>query len=72
MRYGEWDDMIKSIDEVSQKDYVINVPFISKEEVEYKIVFFRLTNGTDIEVAQYQKNKDEKWELIYLNPKKKD
>ena len=72
MRYGEWADMIKRIDEVSQKDYVINVPFISKAEVEYKIVFFRLTNGTDIEVAQYQKNKDEKWELIYLNPKKKD
>ena len=34
------------------------------------IEFFQLTNDTDIEIAQYKKSANGKWELIKLDPSK--
>lgn len=34
------------------------------------MLFYQLTNGVDIKIADYKKNKDGKWELIYINPEK--
>ncbi len=32
------------------------------------IEFFQLTNSTDIEMAQYRRNKEGNWERVKLNP----
>ena len=44
--------------------------FKDKDKNEYYVLFYQLTNGVDIKIADYKKNKDGKWELIYINPEK--
>ncbi len=37
---------------------------------DYLIVFYQLTNDTDIEIAQYIKSEGQDWKLTNLNPEK--
>lgn len=68
IRYGGWCHLIKELHEKTQEDYVINVPFLGTDGFEYRIVFYRLTNNTDLEIAQYRKKNRKDWELIQLHP----
>ena len=58
--------------EVTVKDdgYERKAYFKDKDKNEYYVLFYKLTNGVDIKIADYKKNKDGKWELIYINPEK--
>ncbi|OIK11026.1 hypothetical protein BIV60_18915 [Bacillus sp. MUM 116] len=35
---------------------------------DYCFIFFTLTNGTDIEITQFRKVGNEKWEQVKMNP----
>lgn len=67
-RYGGWCDMIEKMYPVKQEGFIKNISFHGKDGKEYLIVFYQLTNDTDIEIAQYQKDEAGEWKLIKLNP----
>ncbi len=68
VKYGGWCKLIKELYPTIQKEYVKHIYFSGTDGNEYLIEFFQLTNDTDIEIAQYRKNKKGAWELILLNP----
>lgn len=67
-RYGGWCDMIEKMYPTKQEGYIKKVSFRGKDGWDYRIVFYQLTNDTDIEIAQYRKGNTGEWELIKLNP----
>lgn len=70
IRYGNWCSLVKERYPTEQDGYVKKIYFKGTDDNDYLIVFFQLTNDTDIEIAQYRKNADGKWELIRLDPNK--
>lgn len=70
VKYGGWCKMIEELYPTEQKDYIKNISFRGTDGNEYSIVFFQLTNGTDIEIAQFMKDENVKWKLIMLEPEK--
>lgn len=68
VRYGGWCKLIKEFYSTTQKGYVKNVLFMGTDGKEYNIVFYQLTNDTDIEIAQYEKDSNNRWKLIHFNP----
>lgn len=70
VKYGGWCKMIKKLYPTEQKDYIKNISFMGNNGNEYKFVFFQLTNGTDIEIAQLKKEANENWKLVKIDPEK--
>ncbi len=70
IRYGEWCNMIKKMYPIKQKDYIKQVSFQGTDGNDYLILFYQLTNNTDVEIAQYMKDKNKKWKLTKLDPEK--
>ncbi len=70
VRYGGWCKLIKELYPTIQNGYIKHIYFAGTDDIDYLIEFFHLTNDTDIEIAQYRKNKDGDRELIKLNPEK--
>ncbi len=68
IRYGGWCSMIKEMYPIVQDGYRKNVSFKGTDGNDYLIVFYQLTNDTDIEISQYKKQDGGEWELIKLNP----
>ena len=70
IRYGEWCKLVKKRHPTKLDGYIKDIFFTGTDGREYLIKFFQLTNGTDIEIAQYRKNSSGFWELIALEPEK--
>lgn len=70
IEYGDWCSLISGNIQVEKSGYEKRVYFNDKEENEYYVLFYQLTNGVDIKIADYKKNKNGVWELIYINPEK--
>ncbi len=70
IKYGNWCKLVKERYPTQQDGYVKNIYFKGTDNNDYLIVFFTLTNDTDIEIAQYIKDRDGKWVHIHLNPEK--
>ncbi len=68
IRYGGWCKLIKELYPTIQEGYVKHIYFTGTDGKDYLIEFFQLTNDTDIEIAQYRKDKEGEWELIKLDP----
>ena len=60
--------MIKEMHPIVLDGYIKNVSFKGTDGNDYLIVFYQLTNDTDIEISQYKKQEGREWELIKLNP----
>lgn len=69
-KYGNWCSLVKEIYPTQQDGYVEKIYFKGTDQKDYLIVFFQLTNDTDLEIAQYRKNANGKWEPIRMDPKK--
>ena len=67
IRYGDWCGLIKGAIRKTQKDTIIRISFDGTDGYEYCIVFFQLTNGTDLEVAQYRRLLGGAWTPIFMN-----
>lgn len=70
IEYGDWCSLIDGEVTVKDSGYERKVYFKDKDKNEYYVLFYQLTNGVDIKIADYKKNKDNEWELIYIDPKK--
>jgi len=70
IRYGEWCKLLKERHPTKVNGYVRDLFFSGTDGKEYMKRFLRLTNGTDIEIAQYRKNSSGLWELTVLKPEK--
>lgn len=70
IKYGEWCKLIKKRYPTIKKDYVKYIYFQGTDEADYCIIFFTLTNGTDIEIIQYRKESNEDWKQVKLVPEK--
>ena len=68
IRYGTWCGLVKERYPTEQDGYVKKIYFNGTDNKDYLIVFFELTNGTDIEIAQYIKDSRGNWNLTRLNP----
>ena len=70
IKYGDWCSLIDSELKVEQDGYEKKVYFSDKEGNEYYVLFYQLTNGVDIKIADYKKDKDGNWKGIYIEPEK--
>ncbi len=67
IRYGDWCKLIKGETKKTQTDYTIRIQFDGTDGFQYCIVFFQLTNGTDLEVAQYRRMLGGDWKPIFID-----
>ncbi|GKX30904.1 hypothetical protein SH1V18_33840 [Vallitalea longa] len=70
IKYGNWCSLVEERYETQQDDYIKNIYFKGTDGFDYRILFFQLTNGKDVEIAQYRKKKNNEWEVIKLDPEK--
>lgn len=70
IEYGNWCSLIDNKVYVKENGYEKKVYFKDKNMNEYYVLFYQLTNGVDIKIADYKKNKDGKWDQIYIDPTK--
>ncbi|MDR5659478.1 hypothetical protein RH915_08235 [Serpentinicella sp. ANB-PHB4] len=70
IKYGGWCNLIEKRYATIEDDFVKKVPFKGVDGNDYMIMFFELTNGTDIEIAQYKRNNEDKWIQVMLSPEK--
>ena len=70
VKYGGWCSLVEKRYPTEQEDYIKKIYFKGTDGNDYQIEFFQLTNDTDIEIAQYKKGTDKKWELIKIEPEK--
>ncbi|HBI93077.1 MAG TPA: hypothetical protein DDY58_12015, partial [Terrisporobacter glycolicus] len=55
---------------VNEDGYEKRAYYKDKDDNEYYVLFYELTNGVDKKIADYKKNKNNQWEVIYINPEK--
>lgn len=70
IKYGNWCSLVAERYETQQNGYIKNICFKGTDNFLYRIEFFQLTNGKDIEIAQYRKSDDGEWKLIKLDPER--
>ncbi|WP_232696616.1 hypothetical protein [Brevibacillus daliensis] len=70
IEYGGWCKLVKRRYPTQQEGYIKYIYFLGTDGNDYCFIFFQLTNGTDILIAQYKKTRNSKWELIEIDPKK--
>ena len=70
IEYGNWCSLVDGDVVVNEDDYEKRAYYKDKEGNEYYVLFYELTNGVDKKIADYKKNKDNQWEVIYINPEK--
>ena len=70
VEYGNWCSLVDGDVIVNEEGYEKRAYYKDKDDNEYYVLFYELTNGVDKKIADYKKNKDNEWEVIYINPEK--
>lgn len=70
IEYGNWCSLIDGDVMVNEDGYKKRAYYKDKDDNEYYVLFYELTNGVDKKIADYKKNDDNQWEVIYINPEK--
>ena len=70
IEYGNWCSLLDGDVIVNEDGYEKRAYYKDKENNEYYVLFYELTNGVDKKIADYKKNKDNKWEVVYIYPEK--
>ena len=68
VKYGHWCHLIQHIYPTIRNEYIKSIYFHGKDGADYCIIFALLTNGTDIEIAQFCKAGDGEWKQVYMKP----
>ncbi len=71
VKYGYWCKLIKKRYPTIKNGFVKKIYFHGNDGSDYYFIFFTLTNGTDVEIAQFRKVGDEKWKQVKMNPEEK-
>lgn len=70
VEYGNWCSLVKDDVIVNEDGYEKRAYYKDKNDNEYYVLFYELTNGVDKKIADYKKNEDNEWEVIYIYPEK--
>ncbi|PEL08098.1 hypothetical protein [Bacillus sp. AFS017336] len=70
VKFGNWCKLIKKRHPLIQDEYVKYIYFDGNDGADYCLLFFTLTNGTDIEIAQFRRFVDVDWKQITYKPEK--
>ncbi|MGL5329392.1 MAG: hypothetical protein ACRDD7_08990 [Peptostreptococcaceae bacterium] len=70
IEYGDWCSLVDGKIDIKQNGYEKKAYFKDKDKNEYYVLFYQLTNGVDLKIGDYKKNKRGKWERIDINPEK--
>ncbi|MCF6137698.1 hypothetical protein [Pseudalkalibacillus berkeleyi] len=68
VKYGNWCKLVSKRYPMHQQGYLKQVCFDGTDGYRYLIVFIEITNGYDIEIAQYRINENGSWEPIFFDP----
>lgn len=68
IKYGEWCKLIKKMYPTFTNGYVKNIFFHGNDGADYCFIFFTLTNGTDVEIAQFRKVSNGEWKQVIMIP----
>jgi hypothetical protein len=68
VKFGNWCKLIQKRYPTIKNGYVKNIYFHGNDGADYYFIFFTLTNGTDIEIAQFRKVGVEKWKQVQMKP----
>ncbi|MDR4985368.1 hypothetical protein CN491_07130 [Bacillus cereus] len=70
VKYGNWCKLIQRMYPTMKNGYVKNIYFHGNDGADYCIIFVTLTNGTDVEIAQFRKVGNEEWKQVNMKPEK--
>ncbi|WP_147534400.1 hypothetical protein [Bacillus marasmi] len=68
IKFGEWCKLIQQRYQTITNGYIKNICFRGHNGADYCIIFFTLTNGTDVEIAQFRKAGSQSWIQIHIKP----
>jgi hypothetical protein len=68
VKYGNWCKLVQKRYPTVKNGYVKNIYFHGTDSADYYFIFFTLTNGTDVEIAQYRKVNNEQWKQVNMKP----
>lgn len=68
VKYGNWCNLIQQLYPTIINKYVKHIYFHGNDGADYCFIFFTLTNGTDVEIAQFRRIGDAKWKQIKIIP----
>jgi len=68
VEYGNWCKLVQKRYPTIKKDYVKNIYFHGNDGADYFFIFFTLTNGTDLEIAQFRKVDNGNWKQVNMKP----
>ncbi|MDM5326966.1 hypothetical protein [Neobacillus sp. CF12] len=68
IKYGTWCKLIQLLYPTVKNGYVKYIYFHGNDGADYCFIFVTLTNGTDVEIAQFRKVISEEWKLVNIRP----
>lgn len=68
IKFGEWCKLIQKRYPTIKNGYIKNICFRGNDGADYWMIFFTLTNGTDVEIAQFRKTGSGAWKQIHIKP----
>lgn len=68
VKYGGWCKLIQQMYPTVKNGYFKNIYFHGTDGADYCFIFVTLTNGTDVEVAQFRKEVNEEWKQVNIKP----
>lgn len=68
IKFGNWCKLIQYMYQTIKNGYVKNICFHGNDRADYCIIFVTLTNGTDVEIAQFRKLGNEEWKQVNIKP----
>ncbi|MFF5395877.1 hypothetical protein ACFY5J_00590 [Peribacillus butanolivorans] len=68
VKYGSWCKLIQQMYPTVITGYFKNIYFHGTDGADYCFIFVTLTNGTDVEIAQYRKVSNDMWIQVNMKP----
>ncbi|RLQ93653.1 hypothetical protein [Falsibacillus albus] len=68
IKYGGWCKLVQHIYPTEKNGYFKNIYFHGTDGADYCFIYVTLTNGTDVEIAQFKRKSNEKWKQIKIIP----
>lgn len=68
VKFGHWCKLVKNIQPAKRDGYIKTIDADGTNGNQYRFQFITLTNGTDVEIAQFQRKPGATWQPIHINP----
>lgn len=68
VKYGNWCKLVQKRYPTIQNGYMKHIYFHGNDGADYCFIFITLTNGTDVEIAQFRRVDDRKWKKVNIKP----